>query len=230
MKLIILAAGEGLRMRPLTLDTPKPLLKILGKPIIDHIFLSLPPQVEEVIIVVRYLEDMIREHCGDKFYGRKITYIKGSPLGSAMSFLAAKEVLENEDRFLFIHGDDLPYIKDVEACLQHKSSCLCLEGADPSNHGVMTVDAQGCISEIIEKPTKPVSNLVNNGVMVLTNKIFECVPEKGNYNEIFFSTMLNEYVQKEKMVAVHAQFGLGGFTSPNDIQRIEKLMAKRPSL
>jgi NDP-sugar pyrophosphorylase family protein len=230
MKLVILAAGEGVRMRPLTLDIPKPLIKILGKPIIEHIFLSLPLEISEVIVVVKYLGKKIQEYCGNEFYGKPITYVEGSPFGSASSFLAAKELLKDEERFLFIHGDDLPYKKDVERCLKERTCSLCFEVPDPWNSGVAIIGEDGFIKEIIEKSPNPPSNLVSNGVMVITNKIFECIPQKGDKNELSFSSMFGQYVKKEKVVPVYTEYGAGGFSSPSDIQRIEKILMNRPLL
>ena len=228
MKLIILAAGEGVRMRPLTLNTPKPLLKVLGKSIVDHIFASLPDEVTEAIIVVKYLGDKIREHCGDQFYGRPIRYVEGSSSGSAASFLEAKALLKDEDRFILIHGDDLPYKEDVKRCLKERTSSLCFEVPDPWNSGIVTIGPDGFIEKIIEKPANPVSNLASNGVMVLTNRIFECIPEKGNANELLFSSMFIQYITKERVVPVRTDYGIVGFATPSDIQRNEEMLMKRP--
>ncbi len=228
MKVIILAAGEGVRMRPLTLSTPKPLLLVGGRSILDHIFESLPSEITEAIIVVRYLGDKIRDYCGDNFYGRAITYVEGSPEGNAISFLQAKKFLENEERFLLIQGDELPYKKDVKECLNYTSSSLCFEVSDPWNHGVATLDHDGYLVEVIEKPKNPQTCLISNGLMVVTNKIFECIPEKDNKKEFYFSTMFNEYIKKVKVKAVCSKYGIGGFSSPDDIEIIEKLILKRP--
>jgi len=67
-----LAAGEGKRLRPLTLETPKPLLKIKGRPILDYTFSSLPEKISEVILVVGYKGEQIKNYLGDEFSGKKI--------------------------------------------------------------------------------------------------------------------------------------------------------------
>ena len=74
MKAIILAAGEGTRLKPLTLDIPKSLISIGGKPIIDRIFESLPDEIDEVFIVVGHLKEKIKSHLGDNFRGKKVSY------------------------------------------------------------------------------------------------------------------------------------------------------------
>ena len=153
-RVIILAAGRGERMRPLTLTTPKPLIKVMGKTFLDYIFEALPDDIEEAVMVVKYLGDKIKKYCGDNFHGRKIYYAEGSDRGTTYSFLAAKEFLENEDRFLFIYGDELPHAEDVKNCLANKYSLLTWEEKDPWNHGVVFLKNDGAIAEIKEKPKK----------------------------------------------------------------------------
>ena len=75
MKAVILAAGEGVRMRPLTLERPKPLLEVLGKPLIAYTFEALPDVVDEVIVIVKYKEEMVRAFLGSSFLGKKVTYV-----------------------------------------------------------------------------------------------------------------------------------------------------------
>ena len=113
MQVVILAAGEGVRMRPLTLTTPKPLLKVSGKVLLDYIFETLPPEVTEAVIVVKYLGEQIKAYCGESFHGRTIHYADGSDLGTAYSFLAAKPYV-TEDRFLFLYGDEFPDARSEE--------------------------------------------------------------------------------------------------------------------
>ena len=75
MQAVIMAAGEGRRMRPLTLELPKPLIKVAGKPILEHILDALPPEIDEVILVVGYKADMVKQHFGDSYHGRHIRYV-----------------------------------------------------------------------------------------------------------------------------------------------------------
>ncbi len=75
MQAVILAAGEGVRMRPLTLTKPKPLLEVLGKPLIRYATEGLPKEVTELIIVLGYRGEQIKAYCGTSFCGRTVTYV-----------------------------------------------------------------------------------------------------------------------------------------------------------
>ncbi len=75
MQCVILAAGGGTRMRPLTLVRPKPLIIIASKPLIEHIVGALPSEIDSLIMVVCYKADMIRDYCGEIFLGRPVTYV-----------------------------------------------------------------------------------------------------------------------------------------------------------
>ena len=125
MRVVILAAGEGVRMRPLTLNNPKPLLIFSGKTLLDHTFDSLPSEVDEALVVVKYLGDKIKSYLGNEYKGRKIKYVDGSEKGNASSFLACYPHLKNEGRFLVIHGDEPQRKEEIEECLRHPYSCVC---------------------------------------------------------------------------------------------------------
>lgn len=211
-------------MRPLTENTPKPLLSVAGKPILDHIFAALPDEIDEVIIVVHYLGDKIKQYCGDNFHGRKIVYAEGSPSGTAYSFLAAKEYLGN-GRFLFIYGDEMPSSNDIKNCLAYPASIVCWEVGDPQNHGVVTLHDDGAITEIIEKPYLPKTNIIADGVMVLDEAIFDSSPQDATKGEFYFTDMLNQYVRNHKVMAVMSERAIGGISTPEDIKRVEKLLS-----
>ncbi len=123
MKCIILVAGRGIRMMPLTKDTPKPLLKVNGIPIIDYVLYYLPKEIDEIIIVVDYLGEQIKKHIGNRHDGIKVTYVQGSDKGNAYSFLATKKYLKNE-RFLLIYGDEMPNAENIEVCMDEGLSVL----------------------------------------------------------------------------------------------------------
>lgn len=228
MKAVILAAGKGERMLPLTKTIPKPLIPVLGKPVLNRLFEAMPREITEVVIVVLHLAERIQAHCGTNFYGRSISYAKGSTEGNAKSFLVAREFVRDELRFLLLQGDELPYSKDIEQCLAHHSSSLCFEMPDPWNHGIAVLAPDGTIESVVEKPKKTIGNLVNDGVMVLTQKIFDCEPLRGTRGEFSFSSMFDQYVKKERVMAVKALYGCGGFSSPADIPRVEEILKQRP--
>ena len=108
-------------MRPLTDTRPKPMILVLGKPLLEYTFTALPDEIDEVILVVRYLGDKIKEHFGDNFLGKKIVYTEGSELGTAYSFLSAQAYLNKEKRFLFLYGDECPNAEDIKKCLEYNN-------------------------------------------------------------------------------------------------------------
>ncbi len=123
MKCIILASGKGVRMMPLTANTPKPMLKVNGKPIITYVLDSLPDEIDEVIIVVKYLGKQIKKYIGHEYKGKKVSYVTGSSKGNAHSFLNTRDYL-NDERFLVIYGDEIPSAVNVKRCLDEDLSVL----------------------------------------------------------------------------------------------------------
>lgn len=224
MKAVILAAGKGERMRPLTDTIPKPMISVLGKPLLEYTFDALPEEVDEVIVVVKYLGDKIKEYFGDNFAGKKIIYTNGSELGTAYSFLSAEKYLKSEKSFLFLYGDECPNPEDIQECLTYHTSILCWRVSDPQNHGVVKISNDNNILEIEEKPIKPKTDIIAGGVMFLTSKIFESLPIKGAKDEFNFTDMLAEYIRKEKVHAVVSEKAIGCISSPADIERIEKYL------
>src|SRR4051812_10320077 len=106
MQCVILAAGEGKRMRPLTETMPKPLVPVLGKPIIEYVLEALPQEVNEVFIITGYKGDMVRAHLGESHDGRPIRYIhQETPSGTAHALALARPHLNG--RFLVLVADDI---------------------------------------------------------------------------------------------------------------------------
>ena len=180
-------------MRPLTLNTPKPLLIFADKTLLDHVFDSLPPEVDEALVVVKYLGDKVKSYLGSEYKGRKIKYVDGSEKGNASSFLACYPYLKNEGRFLVIHGDEPQRKEEIEECLRYPYSCVCAEFDESKLSGVATIGQDGRILEIVEKPEKPKSRFVAMGTMVVDKDIFKYKPIKHANGEFYFSSMMDQF-------------------------------------
>ena len=225
MKCVILAAGKGERMRPLTLKNPKPLLKVNKKAIIDYTLEALPPEITEVIIAVRYLRSKIKKHVGTKNRGRTVKYVLGSDKGTAYSFLAAKKYLKNE-RFLFVYGDEIPNKADIAGCLKNDLSILTFKSKNTQANGIAYLRRDGSIKKIVEKPKKSSSRIGVDGVMVLNTDIFKYVPKLAS-GEFYLSTMVGMFVQKHKVFPIKARNFIGDISTPDDLIRAGKIIAAR---
>lgn len=226
MKAIILAAGEGKRMLPLTLTVPKPLLMIGGKTVLDNIFEAFPEEITEAVIVVKYLGEKIKAHCGNVFHGRTIRYAGGSEKGNAFSFLAAAPYVKENERVMVLYADEIPSAENIRKCLVHEYSWLCKETARPKAAGVVKLRADGTIEEIVEKSENPPSNIAAIGLMVLPGEVFQYEPIQNANGEYYFSSMVNEFLRKEKVFAVITEGGCS-LTKPEDIPKVEAFLASQ---
>ena len=130
MQAVIMAAGEGTRMRPLTYKTPKPMLLVKGKPLLEWTIGFLPDKVDEVIIIVNYLADQIKNYFGGEWKGKKIKYITQKELnGTGGALHTCKDLVKG--KFLVVMGDDLYYKKDLEDMIKEQLAILAQEVNDP---------------------------------------------------------------------------------------------------
>lgn len=181
MKAIILSAGEGSRMRPLTLTKPKTMLPVAGKPIMQYNIESLRKNgIKDILLIVRYKREMVKDYFGDgSDFGVNITYkMQKDFLGTANAISYGKDFIE--DSLIVLNGDiilDDEIIKDfIKKYEESKPDTLMLltEVEDPSAFGVVEIE-DGNIRSIVEKPKKEEapSNLVNAGIYVFNEDIFD---------------------------------------------------------
>lgn len=173
MKALILAAGEGTRLRPLTYQIPKPLIEVCGRPILQYSLEQLRDKVEEVIIVVGYKAERIKEYFGNEFNGLKIAYaMQEKQLGTANAVKCARAFLEREGRFFLLMGDSIYAKRDVKRCIEDGLCLLVAEVEEPKKFGIVIADEGGYLKDIEEKPRNPRSNLANTALYVLSGEIF----------------------------------------------------------
>ena len=189
MKAVVMAGGEGSRLRPVTVNVPKPLVPIANVPIIEHIFTLLKRHgVTDVIATLHYLADEIQSYFGDgSDLGIHLEYtIEGSPLGTAGSVRRAQALLQDET-FLIISGDSLTDCDLGKAIAFHKAhggiATLVLSRVpNPLDFGVVVTDDKGRIERFLEKPgwSEVFSDTVNTGLYVLEPAIFNHINPEEN--------------------------------------------------
>jgi bifunctional UDP-N-acetylglucosamine pyrophosphorylase/glucosamine-1-phosphate N-acetyltransferase len=226
MQCVILAAGKGTRLRPLTETIPKPLVEVAGKTLLDRIVEVLPSAIDELIIVTGYLEEKIKAHCGDEFHGRKVTYVhQEEQKGTAHALWLCRDLLKG--RFLFMFADDLHGTNDIARVTSYTRAMLTLTTDTPEKFGIVVRHPDGTLAEMIEKPEHPPSNLASTGVMVLDDNIFKYDPyameTKGEY---YLTDVLREYA-KDYPIAVVEQSLWIPIGYPEDIKKAEEILAKQ---
>jgi bifunctional UDP-N-acetylglucosamine pyrophosphorylase/glucosamine-1-phosphate N-acetyltransferase len=181
MKAVILAAGEGVRLQPITATRPKHLIRVGGKPILEHCLNAMKTSgIDDVLIVVHYMADSIRQHFGnsDKS-GLKIEYVEQKEIigtGNAASVVEPYV----KDEFLLVYGDLLftaEAVRNVIALHQKEkpTATMAVVPVDkPENYGIVELENDTQIKRIIEKPKREEapSNLANAGIYVFTTEIF----------------------------------------------------------
>lgn len=172
MQAIVLAAGEGIRLKPLTDAIPKCLIKIGRKTILEHTLSELPQNIKEVIIVVGHLKSQIKKQIGNHFANRNIRYVEQTErLGTGHALFTAKNVIDNE-RFTVLMGDNIYTKRDIESCLSQNLALLVKEVEAPERLGVLKVE-NGTLIDIIESPKLTAGSLVNCGLYALDKRIFD---------------------------------------------------------
>ncbi len=202
MQCVILAAGKGTRLRPLTEDTPKPLIKVCGRTLLQYIVAALPDVVDEIILVVNYLEEQIREYCGEEFGGRRVRYVRqeNAAGGTGEALLCARPYLRG--RFLFMYADDIHGHEALATVVSHPYAILSAWSDEPQNFGVLIINPDGTLKAIEEKPVVPLSNLINIGGMVMDMDIFSYTAERSASGEIYITDMITQFAREHSVVVV----------------------------
>ncbi|QLG27395.1 sugar nucleotidyltransferase [Halorarum halophilum] len=179
MQAVVLAAGEGTRLRPLTEDKPKGMVEVDGKPILTHCFDNMVELgATELIVVVGYLKETIIEHYGDSYDGIPITYAhQREQKGLAHALLTVEDHID--DDFMLILGDNVfeANLGDVVQRQQEDraDAAFLVEEVpweEASRYGVCDTNKYGEIVDVVEKPEDPPSNLVMTGFYTFTPAIF----------------------------------------------------------
>lgn len=229
MQAVILAAGEGKRLRPLTLDRPKPMVELLGKPILEHTIAELPSLIDELIIVVGYKGEKIKEHFSSAWKGRPITYVEQAlpPTGTATALFSARAFLRPGQRFASLMGDNVSGGSALEKALEHDFALLVRTHEHPEHFGVIELHEDGTIKNMHEHPKNPPTNLVSTGTYVLSEDIFSVAPVLNpDRNEYLLPDLLLEIAKRQPVAVVEQDFWVS-VDKPDDIPGAEALLRAR---
>lgn len=190
MKAVVMAGGEGARLRPLTIGRPKPMVPIVNKPVLGHILDLLKSYgITEVIITLRYLASMVQNFFEDgASIGMKLTYVvEDGPLGTAGSVKNAAQFLD--ETFLVISGDaltdfDLNEILRVHKAHKALATITLTHVPNPLEYGVVITTEEGYVARFLEKPGwgEIISDTVNTGIYVLEPEVLDLIPSDAPYD------------------------------------------------
>ncbi|MBI4649937.1 NTP transferase domain-containing protein [Candidatus Desantisbacteria bacterium] len=202
MKAMIMAAGVGTRLRPLTCRIPKPMVPVINKPVMEHVInLLVKYKVKDIIVNLHHYPDSIRDYFGDgSKFGVSLHYSYEEKLmGTAGGVKKVEHFFD--DTFLVLSGDGLSDINIEEAVEFHKSkkalATIVLKEVDfPLEYGVVIVNNEGRITRFLEKPSwgEVFSNTANTGVYIFETGIFKEIPygEEYDFGAILFPKLLKE--------------------------------------
>jgi len=215
MQAVILAGGQGVRLRPLTNGMPKAMIKVGGKPILERTLSILPEKIEEAILVIGYKGEKIKKHFGDSFYpehgerikATKLTYVEQpEQKGTADALMRARPVLRGGN-FLLLYGDDLYHEEDLQrACENSDPMVLVKRHQNPERFGVCFVDRNNRLLKIVEKPENPQSDLVNTGAYLLNHEIFDVPVTLSSSGEFYLAEQVGNWAKQRPVYTLEAQF------------------------
>lgn len=222
MQAVILAAGRGTRLKELTAHTPKSLVHICGKPILEYTLTSLPAIIDEAIIVVGHYGDQIKKKFGDRFNNLRLRYVEQKELnGTGGALWQARPILR--DRFVVLNGDDIYGQQDIVKCMEHDQA-VGINKRIPSSAQYLIIDFDK--DARIISPRHPTDQEMNEGGFICTGcyildqRIFEYEPVRLPNGELglpqtIFTMLASTPVYAVPMPAWHQ------VNSPEDIPPAE---------
>ncbi len=232
MKTVIIAAGEGVRMRPLTYTRSKVMLPLANKPIMEHLLVGAEKAgLKDFVFVVGYFEKKIREYFGDgQRWGVKIEYVtQKKQLGTAHALKMTKDFLT--ERFLLLNGDGPISAEDIQKVIRHQRPCMALQAvSNAQDLGVAEV-TDGKVKHLHEKLDKPPSNLANAGLYLLNTSVFPFIEklEPSTRGEYEITSALQAFIDQGNDMACEEITSWQNLSYPWDLLKVNRMLLDRLS-
>lgn len=226
MQAVILAAGRGTRMGALTRTTPKPLLQIAGKTLLEHKFDMLPYDVDEIILVVGYLGGEIQKKFGGGYKGKRVLYMEQeNPTGGTADALwQAKDILH--DKFLVMNGDNLYSREDMNTCAAVSDWAIVVEQREHVRTGRVVVSDKGMVVDVVENSGHHgEAGYACTNLFSLDTRIFDYtpLPKAPDSTELGLPQTMVQAAKKIPIHAIPVSFWIE-IKEPGDLQKAEELL------
>jgi len=226
-KAVILAAGEGKRLRPFTETMPKVMLPIANKPLLEYVFDAVRKSgIDEIIVVVGYKKEVIMEYFKD-YTNVKITYVtQARQLGTAHALLQTKKYIK--DSFIVLAGDNIIDPDSIAKLLKDQSeySLLIKEHSHPSKYGVVLVENRN-IRRIVEKPKEDVGKYISTGIYKLPRSVFTDIERCTSEGAHALSSVIQSLVDKGKHINTILAKSWMDIVYPWDLISVNEMMTQR---
>ena len=224
MKAVILAAGEGKRLRPFTETMPKVMIPVTNKPILEHVFDALKNTgIDEVFLVVGYKKEVIKEYFKE-YKDIKITYVEqDKQLGTAHALLQAKKHIE--EPFIVIPGDNIIDQKSIIKLIEDKSeySLLIKEHPQPSKYGVVFIEKEK-LRRIVEKPPEEIGEFISTGIYKFPKNVFNVIERISSEGIYSLSTVVQNLIDKGKIINTIRTDAWMDIVYPWDLIKVNEVM------
>jgi bifunctional UDP-N-acetylglucosamine pyrophosphorylase/glucosamine-1-phosphate N-acetyltransferase len=223
MDAILLAAGLGTRLRPHTEKTPKPLLPVQGRPILDWILGALPAHVDRIIVVTHYLGEQIEEYLrGQRRFPDWSIVPQGNPRGTGDALRRCQSQIRSET-FLCLNGDDLFGAADLAKLAACPAGVIVNPVDDPKKFGIAFLNDDGTLEKLVEKPDLPGPRLANTGAYAFPRSVFDLQIQLSPRNEYEITDYVSQLAARQPFHVVRASFWfpIGTEEAWNRAQRLD---------
>jgi len=229
-KVLISAAGRGTRMLDWSQDRPKHMIEIAGHPFLYYLLHNLKQAgFNEMIMVVGYKKEKIEDFLRAYQQQFKITVLNQFEIlgeekyGTVCPLVCAREILHGQS-FLSIYGDNLYAVEDLQnfSASESYNYVAGLAHDEPQKYGVLELDAEGYLKNILEKPVRPPTNLINTGLYKFTSEVFDYLDQiqlspRGEYE---LTDVINILAQKRRVKALPLRGQWLDLGRPEDIEKV----------
>ncbi|OGM21378.1 hypothetical protein A2714_02315 [Candidatus Woesebacteria bacterium RIFCSPHIGHO2_01_FULL_38_9] len=217
---VVMAAGKGTRLLPLTLTVPKPLIRLLGKTPLEYNLDNIVGHVHEIVLVVGYLREKIIDYLGDAYKGTKIKYVNQKfPKGTAHALSVAQSEVRTK-HVLVLNGDDI-YDKDLILKTMKLENDVIVGKKDKNwkNFGILQAGKGNYLLGIVEKPERYVGDLANIGIYKMKSEIFDYFGKikKSVRGEYEITDMITKYAKANKVEIISCNSGWQPLSHPWDL-------------
>lgn len=206
MDAVLLAAGLGTRLRPHTEKTPKPLLLVQNRPILDWTLGALPKSVDRVIVVTHYLAEQIDAYLQKQTHFKEwVTVPQGDPQGTGDAFRKCRDQIRS-DKVMVLNGDDLFGAADLAKLAECPAGVIVQEVQEPKKFGIAFLKKEGTLEKLLEKPDLPPPQLANTGAYLFPREVFEIEITRSKRGEYEITDYVTQLAARRPFHVVRSTF------------------------